>query len=89
MNTPLGLPAPGLYAISNPLRQFAIAKTIEALTSIGAEWHGRHPNASIGIGDISKHGGGPFPPHAGHKREGSGVERTSTQRAASSGRSPG
>jgi hypothetical protein len=68
VETQLVLPAPGLYAMSPPARQFAIAQTVEALLAVGRLWHSRHPDRPVGIGDISKRGGGQFPPHQSHKR---------------------
>jgi Putative peptidoglycan binding domain len=69
INTKLTLPLSGLYSInSSTSGQFAIAQTIQAVQEVGQIWAGRHPDDPIGIGDISKSGGGDFPPHMAHKR---------------------
>jgi len=64
------LPAsgPGFYARSAPDRRFGRPETISALQAIGSAWARAHPDGPrIGIGDISRRGGGPFPPHASHR----------------------
>lgn len=48
--------------------QYGRASTIRALQDLGQSWAGRHPNAPIGVGDISRRGGGRFPPHSSHQR---------------------
>jgi conjugal transfer mating pair stabilization protein TraG len=39
---------------------------IDQLTSLGEEWAGRS-EVPFQVGDISRRGGGPFPPHSGHQ----------------------
>lgn len=58
---------PGLKPRKNK-SQFGLNDTIDALKVIGAEWARRHPDRVIWIGDISKDGGGPLPPHKSHQR---------------------
>lgn len=46
--------------------QVGRAATIRAIQQLGEAWNERHPTVPIAIGDISRRGGGPFPPHASH-----------------------
>jgi peptidoglycan hydrolase-like protein with peptidoglycan-binding domain len=46
--------------------QFGRASTVRAVQQLGELWHERHPNQPVAIGDLSRRGGGPFPPHASH-----------------------
>jgi peptidoglycan hydrolase-like protein with peptidoglycan-binding domain len=47
--------------------QFGRASTIRHIQELGELWAGAHPNRVLAVGDISRRGGGPFPPHATHK----------------------
>lgn len=47
--------------------QFGQQSTIDAALAVGAAWDALHPNHPFSIGQISKKGGGPFPPHASHQ----------------------
>jgi hypothetical protein len=47
--------------------QFGRAATIRHIQELGELWSKKHPSHPIAIGDISRKGGGPFPPHATHK----------------------
>ncbi|HJR06840.1 MAG TPA: penicillin-insensitive murein endopeptidase [Pyrinomonadaceae bacterium] len=47
--------------------QVGRASTIRAIQHLGELWHERHPTIPLAVGDISRRGGGPFPPHASHK----------------------
>lgn len=47
--------------------QVGRAATIRAIQQLGEAWSERHPTIRIGVGDISRRGGGPFPPHATHR----------------------
>jgi peptidoglycan hydrolase-like protein with peptidoglycan-binding domain len=47
--------------------QVGRASTIRHIQELGELWAGAHPNRVIAVGDISRRGGGPFPPHATHK----------------------
>lgn len=58
---------PGLSPRKNK-QQFGLTETIDALEIVAAEWNRRHPDRVIWIGDISKDGGGPLPPHKSHQR---------------------
>jgi peptidoglycan hydrolase-like protein with peptidoglycan-binding domain len=46
--------------------QFGRASTIRSVQHLGELWHERHPTTPVAIGDMSRRGGGPFPPHASH-----------------------
>ena len=47
--------------------QVGRAATIRHIQELGELWSAKHPSRPIAIGDISRRGGGPFPPHATHK----------------------
>ena len=47
--------------------QFGRASAIRAIQQLGELWHDRHPTVPFAVGDISRRGGGPFPPHASHR----------------------
>lgn len=64
------LPKVGLGYISQQpdSDRFGRRSTIDALVSLGRDWHKLHNDAPrIRIGDISRKGGGPFPPHVSHR----------------------
>jgi peptidoglycan hydrolase-like protein with peptidoglycan-binding domain len=46
--------------------QFGRASTIRAIIHLGEAWNKDHKNVPFAVGDISRRGGGPFPPHASH-----------------------
>lgn len=49
-------------------KQFGLPETIKALEEIGKAWFQNHRTGPvIGIGNISKNGGGPVPPHSSHQ----------------------
>ena len=68
VNTPLAVPTTGLYGYTSAAKRFGIAKVIAAVIAIGEKWNTLHPDAPIGVGNISKQGGGTLPPHASHKK---------------------
>jgi hypothetical protein len=47
--------------------QFGQQSSIDAAVTVAATWDGLHPNHPFSIGQISKQGGGPFPPHLSHR----------------------
>jgi peptidoglycan hydrolase-like protein with peptidoglycan-binding domain len=47
--------------------QFGRASTVRAIQHLGELWHDRHPTVPVAVGDMSRRGGGPFPPHASHR----------------------
>lgn len=47
--------------------QFGRASTIRSIERLGEAWSQLHPTTPIAVGDISRRGGGPFPPHKSHK----------------------
>ncbi len=51
-------------------RQWAKQEVVAALESVAKEWHKRHPDLPIRIGEISKQGGGELPPHKSHQKGG-------------------
>lgn len=71
-NVKIQLPASGqgYYSFSaNRNKQFALAKTIQAIEAIGRAWFNKHSTGLlIGVGNISVKGGGPVPPHKSHQR---------------------
>ena len=49
-------------------KQFGLPETIKALEEIGEMWFNNHRGGPlIGVGNISKKGGGPVPPHSSHQ----------------------
>ena len=64
----LELPAAGLYGYGQAARRFGTRGTVEAIHRVGEIWASRYANSPIGIGDISKKGGGKLPPHASHTK---------------------
>ena len=48
--------------------QYGTQGTIKAIERIGREWARLHPERPFSVGDISRQGGGPFPPHASHQQ---------------------
>lgn len=47
--------------------QYGRKHVIEALILLGEKWHALHDDCPVQYGDISRKGGGHFPPHAGHR----------------------
>jgi murein endopeptidase len=47
--------------------QFGQQSTIDAAIRVAASWNEKHPNRPFSIGQISKKGGGPMPPHKSHQ----------------------
>lgn len=74
VDTPLPASGTGYYSYTSPDKRYGTAATISAIQSIASAWN--RANASgprLGIGNISKRGGGEFPPHSTH-REGLNVD---------------
>jgi tetratricopeptide (TPR) repeat protein len=44
------------------------------ITSVAAAWAARHPNFKLVVGDLSRQGGGPLPPHGGDHQDGREVD---------------
>ncbi|MEP2703458.1 MAG: penicillin-insensitive murein endopeptidase [Roseibium sp.] len=59
---------PGLYGYGQDKKKFGIKEVIDAMAEVGRIWHARHGADEIGVGNISKNGGGPLPPHSAHQR---------------------
>src|SRR5215217_988123 len=72
VNTLLPSEGKGYYTLDSGTkrnRQYGTKSTVDSLTKIGEEWYKRNPDGPrIGVGDISKHGGGKLPPHKSHTR---------------------
>jgi hypothetical protein len=68
VNTELPIPTSGLYGTHSAARRFAISQTIRVLTDLGKIWNERHSDSPIGIGDISKNGGGQISGHVSHRK---------------------
>lgn len=64
----LNAPTATLYGTHTPDRLYGIAQTIDAIEAVAAAFHDRHPGYRVGIGDISKRGGGPISGHASHQK---------------------
>lgn len=47
--------------------QFGQQSTIDAAIRVAASWNEKHSNRPFSIGQISKKGGGPMPPHKSHQ----------------------
>src|SRR5205809_5034019 len=47
--------------------QFGQQSTIDATIAVAAAWDESHSQRPFSIGQISKKGGGPFPPHKSHR----------------------
>lgn len=68
VNTLMPQQGPGFRCRQPPSRRYGLPETIHALIHIGAAWYNRHPKGpEIVISDISKRGGGTFPPHKSHQ----------------------
>ncbi len=68
IDSPLPQSGPGFYSYKPQSQQYGLTETIRALQTIGAAWAKAHPlGPFIGIGDISKRGGGPMSGHKSHQ----------------------
>jgi len=47
--------------------QFGLQSSIDATINTASAWNGLHGDRPMSIGQISKRGGGPFPPHVSHR----------------------
>ena len=47
---------------------------VQMIKSIAAAWAERHPDLKLIVGDMSRKGGGPFPPHGGDHQDGREVD---------------
>ena len=48
--------------------QFGTQLTINAIISLAKDWFLMHPDVPLQFGNISRHGGGKFPPHKSHQK---------------------
>lgn len=70
IDTPLPLSGTGFVTNNRGASgefQFGQQSTIDACLALGNEWHSSHPERPFSIGQISKKGGGPMPPHLSHR----------------------
>jgi murein endopeptidase len=69
VNTQLPLSGTGYYSYATfREKQFGLSETIKAIQKIGELWFQDHRSGPlIGVGNISKNGGGPVPPHQSHQ----------------------
>lgn len=69
VNTQLPSSGTGYYSYATfREKQFGLPITIEAIKKIGELWFADHRSGPvIGVGNISKNGGGPVPPHTSHQ----------------------
>jgi Penicillin-insensitive murein endopeptidase len=68
VSTQLPASGPGFYSYTSPEKRFAHADAIRAVRAIGLAWARAHPSGPrIAVGDISRQGGGQFPPHSSHR----------------------
>lgn len=68
IDAPLPSPSAGLYGYTPAAKLFGTRDVVAALVEIGRIWSHRHPDRPIGVGDISRSGGGELKPHASHRR---------------------
>jgi peptidoglycan hydrolase-like protein with peptidoglycan-binding domain len=65
----------GYYTYASPAQRFALPQVIRAIQAIGEAWQRRHPRGPrIGIGDLSRRGGGPTTGHPVLHRRGIAVD---------------
>jgi len=57
----------GYYSYSPPNNQYGDPAMVQVVEEAGDLWMGLHPDKPFGVGDISRPGGGAFPPHTGHR----------------------
>lgn len=72
MNIDVQLPESGTGFVTNNrcdngACQFGQESTIDAAEAVGVAWNGLHADQPFSVGQISKKGGGPFPPHKSHQ----------------------
>ncbi len=57
----------GFTTHSAAYRQWGMPRMVNGLVSLGRCWNYSHPGRVLNYGDISKYGGGYFPPHVSHR----------------------
>jgi len=69
VNVQLPISGTGYYSYAQfREKQFGLSETIKAVEEIGKAWFQNHRTGPvIGVGNISKNGGGPVPPHKSHQ----------------------
>ena len=62
------LPPSSHYTIKNPALSWGTSRTVALVQQAIARYRKRTPGATrVHVGDLSKHGGGPLPPHLSHQ----------------------
>ncbi|HWS89206.1 MAG TPA: penicillin-insensitive murein endopeptidase [Pyrinomonadaceae bacterium] len=71
IQTQLAAEGPG-YVVFNRQAEHAYGRPelVELLRAVAAEWHKRHPDIKLVVGDLSLRGGGNFPSHGGDHQDG-------------------
>ncbi len=68
IDTDLGSRGPGWVTYNRDGNdQFGTPRTVARLKAVFAEWNRRHPDSPMSVGDMSRRGGGHFPPHSTHQ----------------------
>lgn len=57
----------GYYSYTAAYRRWGQPRMISGLIALGRRWRAGHPGKTLRYGDISKRGGGYFPPHVSHR----------------------
>src|SRR5687767_9100474 len=70
VNTRLPASGPGFRTYNREAGgadQYGTRSTIDRIQRLGQTWAQRNPNRPFEVGDISRQGGGRFPPHSTHR----------------------
>ncbi len=57
----------GYYSYVSSYRRWGQPRMVNGLITMGRRWRASHPGKTLRYGDISKRGGGYFPPHVSHR----------------------
>ena len=57
----------GFRVYGDRRHQYGTQRTIDAITDISQAWAQLHPQSPVQIGEVSRNGGGPLPPHHSHR----------------------
>jgi hypothetical protein len=67
VNVKLQVPTATLYGTNSEDRRFGTQRTITAIQAVAEKFH-QETGLRVGVGDISKSGGGPISGHASHQK---------------------
>lgn len=67
VNTLLPAAGAGYYTYGPVDHRYGQAHVVAAITAFASRWAEEHPSWLIGIGDLSRRGGGDTPRHSGHE----------------------